>query len=418
MLDNLIIFLEGYLGSNLFANMVFVIKVVFYSSFIWIPIVFFISIIKIWINYIQMSFIQKQGSVLLEIKIPQEVTRSPLAMELVLTQFWQKASNTYLETYYEGKVRPWFSLEIVSLGGEIHFYIWTWKKFKGIVEAQMYAHYPNVEVHEVDDYAIPLIHDPENFPLWGAEWALTKPDPYPIKTYVDYGLDKDTEDEFKIDPIATILEYMASLKQGEQSWIQILIQAHKKLDIKSGSLRKKPDWTDGAKKEIEKIKKEGSISADADEKNQRVFLTEGQKETISAIERSISKLPFECMIRTFYIGTKESFSTSNIPGLVGTTRQYSSPNLNGFRLSWFTDFDNPWEDFRRIRRNKRERQLIDAYKLRSFFNPPYKFFKQKPFILTTEEIATIFHLPGRNVTTPTLGRITSKKGEAPANLPI
>ena len=55
------------------------------------------------------------------------------------------------------------------------------------------------------------------------------PDVYPIKTYIDYGLDKpDLKEEFKIDPMTSVLEYMGSLKKGEQAWIQILMQCHRK----------------------------------------------------------------------------------------------------------------------------------------------------------------------------------------------
>jgi len=41
------------------------------------------------------------------------------------------------------------------------------------------------------------------------------------------------------------------------------------------------------------------------------------------------------------------------------------------------------------------------------------------YILNTEELATLFHLPSRNMAPASgLERIRSKKGEPPANLPI
>ena len=46
----------------------------------------------------------------------------------------------------------------------------------------------------------------------------------PIKTYVDYGLDKDPKEEYKTDPITQILEVMGSLGKGEHMWYQVLIQ--------------------------------------------------------------------------------------------------------------------------------------------------------------------------------------------------
>jgi hypothetical protein len=51
---------------------------------------------------------------------------------------------------------------------------------------------------------------------------------------------------------------------------------------------------------------------------------------------------------------------------------------------------------------------------------PYKNYGgDKPFILTTEELATVFHFPSGLVSqTPTLKRVGSKKSEAPSNLPV
>ena len=69
---------------------------------------------------------------------------------------------------------------------------------------------------------------------------------------------------------------------------------------------------------------------------------------------------------------------------------------------------------------KKKKKMFHAYKLRSFFQWPYKHMGDKPpFVLTTEELATIFHFPSGVVSqTPTLNRVPSKKSEAPANLPI
>jgi hypothetical protein len=44
--------------------------------------------------------------------------------------------------------------------------------------------------------------------------------------------------------------------------------------------------------------------------------------------------------------------------------------------------------------------------------------KYNDFILSTEELATIFHLPSTVVSVPTFNREESKRGEAPSNLPF
>lgn len=377
-----------------------------------LPVIFGCALWKLWMRYIRTDFMAKQEKILLELKLPKEMAKSPLAMEVVLTAFYQTGAATLLETYWGGKVRPWFSLELVSMEGNVHFFVWTWKRYKNLVEAQLYAQYPNLEIYEVPDYTDVLHHDPVGLPMWSTLFQLTQPDPFPIKTYVDYGLDQDKKEEVKVDPITSVLEYLGSMRKGEYSWVQIVIQAHRKDRRKAGALFEKVDWKEEAKGEIDKIKKEASVEGP----NFPILqLSKFEENKITALERSISKFPFETGIRGVYFAEKDSFNPVGITGLIGTLRQYSSNTLNGFKLGKFTDFDYPWQDFRRIRRNRLERRFIEAYKARGFFHPPHRF---KTFILNTEELATIWHPVGRVGQTPTLERIMSKKAEAPANLPI
>ncbi|MBX4211062.1 hypothetical protein KW783_03780 [Candidatus Parcubacteria bacterium] len=400
----------GTLGQTFYRGL----AILYRWSYLWLPITLVIMLFRQRMIYIQTKYVKDQGSLLLEIKIPKELVKSPLAMEIVLTSVFQTGSATYIDTYIGGKVRPWFSLEIVSLGGEVHFFIWTWPKFKNLIEAQLYSQYPNIEVYEVPDYTLPVRHDPENSPLWGTYFNLSKPDAYPIKSYIDYGLDREQEEESKIDPITSIIEYMGSIQRGEQLWIQILIQAHKRPGMKEGYLFRQKDFS----KVIEDEKKAYIEKALRQPDGSLRLPSKGEGEIIAALERSASKLPFDVAIRGFYLATKEANKISiRVTGLIGAFRQYNSMSLNGFKLGWFTDFDYPWQDFRRIRRSHYERLMLEAYKLRSFFQYPYKYFKNRPFVLTTEELATIFHLPGQVSVTPTFERIVSKKAEPPANLP-
>ncbi|MCK5027223.1 MAG: hypothetical protein KAS07_02295, partial [Candidatus Pacebacteria bacterium] len=62
-----------------------------------------------------------------------------------------------------------------------------------------------------------------------------------------------------------------------------------------------------------------------------------------------------------------------------------------------------------------KQNLFNAYKRREYFYPKGKF---KPFVLNSEELATIYHFPGMVAETPTFGRIESRRGEPPTNLPI
>ncbi|MBI2476265.1 MAG: hypothetical protein HYV67_03405 [Candidatus Taylorbacteria bacterium] len=387
----------------------------------WAPLLFGALFFKYWMQYIRADFVREAGSVLLEIKIPKETFKSPLAMEIFFTSLYQTGSATFKELYWLGKVRPWFSLELVSVEGQVKFFIWAPAKFRNLIEAQLYAQYPSIEIHEAEDYMGWVSHpDPAEIPMWGTYFKFTKDTVYPIKTYVDYGLSEDPKEEFKIDPMTSVLEYLGSMGKGEHVWIQIIIQAHRKLDLKKDAvLVPKGDWKEKARREIEKIRKESVIEKPGSEFPGMPNPTKGQQNTIAALERSISKWPFEAAIRGLYIAKRESFNPISITGLIGTFRQYSSnDDVNGFKLGWFTDFDYPWQDFLRIRRTRHEEEMFKAFKLRSFFQPPFKNFHQTPIILNTEELATIYHFPGSVAATPSFVRLPSKRAEPPANLPI
>ncbi len=394
---------------------------IFFATWpIWAPLIAVEVAFHVWMDYKRREWIKGQGSVLLEIKLPKEMLKSPALMESVLQVFHQSGVGTLTDVYLKGRVRSWFSLELVSDGGQVHFYVWMHSKWRKTVESQIYAQFPNVEIFEAEDYALKIPYDPAKYKFSKmAHMVLTKSDAYPIRTYVDFGLDKDPKEEFKNDPIAPMIEFLGSLKPGEHAWIQIMIQAHTKEGIKYGRLVPKPDWKKAAEGEIATILKGARLKSKEEKAVESKHLSEAQKDTISAIERSIEKSAFDSMIRVMYFAEKEVVNPNNIGGLLGSFKTFSSNTLNGFRPGWSADYDYPWQDFLDMRRTKNEKEMLEAYKRRSFFNQPFKHFHDKPYVLTTEEVATLYHFPSSMVVaTPTLSRIPSKKAEAPSNLPI
>jgi len=401
--------------TELFASVFAIWKPIISSAEYWAPVVFGLIFINIWLRYVRTKWISNIKWVMLEVKLPKEIFKSP-AMEVVLNALYQTPSGQWFDHIFKGRVKNWFSLEIVSIEGNVHFFIRTNKIYKDIIEAQIYGQYPTAEVYEVDDYTRYVDYKGKEgeWSLWGLEYGLSKEDAYPIKTYVDYGLDKENvKEEYKTDPITSVLEFLGSIGKDEQIWIQILVQATGKRFVTPGKFFKKRDWKAKGEELIEDIiKKARSRSGGAE--NAPVILTKVEENQISAIERSISKLGFDCGIRGVYLSKGEAFNVSNIFSLIGAFRQYSSNELNGFTVSHPTSFNFPWQDFKEIRVTKLKKKIFDAYKRRSYFYLPYK---KKPFVLNTEELATVYHFPGGVAETPTFGRIPSKKVEPPANLP-
>src|SRR3989338_137112 len=411
---------QSNIGLLTDVNFLFGLRVLFYASFALVPAVLIYILFDIWLEYKRGVWIQTQKHILLEIKVPREIYKSPKAVEFLMNGLFKKGDKeaNWWEIYVLGQTRPVSSLEIVSIDGQLHFFVRVVFWLKEIVEAQIYSQYPGTEIYEVPDYTLPVLYDREKIGLVGTEFLLTKPDVFPIKTYVDYGMDKDPKEEFKIDPLTPFIEHIASFGRGHQFWLQIIIRAHKGTKKDATGKEYDPEWKHDAEKQIEDILKKAKGEKGEDGKyTASRFSTQAEQDTITALDRSISKNGFDTGMRIIYIAPKDIFTTSNISGAVGSIMHFSSQNLNGFKASNWTGgkYTFPWQDRKKKKTTLEKKEMLDAYKRREYFFKPYK---RKHFVLNTEELATLFHFPGQVSTTPTFTRIESKKAEAPANLPI
>lgn len=387
---------------------------------------------EVWLEYRRATVFAKQKYVVLEIKIPSTLERGPAAMETVLNYLHQTGGEgNWYDIKWVGKTRPWFSLELCSINGNVRFFIWTRESWKQHVERSIYAQYPTVEISVVDDYTHGIFYDPAKIEAWGCYQVLSKPDPYPIKTYVDYGLDKlDLDEDSKVNPFSNVIEFLGSLNYGENIWIQIMIRGHKKVGATDS-------WADGAKDEIKKIR-EGA-------KKDGVNVSKADEVKIQAIEKSVSKPGFDCGIRIIHYADKDKFNGINNSTITGIYKMFNSTSLNGFKpAGGNTSIDFWWTDIGGKKAYKIKKNLFDFYKQRSYFYAPFagsdalsdtvtkqlkhslpfeKFFfpgsaYADPFVLNTEELATIYHFPSRITQTPSFNRIQSRKAEPPQNLPI
>ncbi len=365
---------------------------------------------ELWIEYIQLQYIadSKQESALYEIVVPKSVQKSPAAMELffeglLLTQ----GETTEFNRYLDGKVRPWWSLEITGINGEVRMYMWMWKRFKEHVEAQLYGQFPEVELHEVEDYAAKVHYDPEKHFAWGTRYNLANHEALPIKTYVDFGLHEHADKwETKIDPMVNMLEKFALAKQGEQIWLQILFQkSDRKVDEEADEI-------------ISQIYKEKSTEFtdpnNPDEKTQGfAMLTPGDREKVESINRTSKKPAFDCVLRGLYIADKDKMNTHRIQSVVKMFLNYNG--YNSFGLDGDSKGgDYPWEKWTLPNQDDLLSDFIAAYTLRSGFHSPY----QRPSItLTTEELATIYHFPSEEGSVPGMNRVQAKSAGPPPNLP-
>ena len=402
--------------------------------FILPPILFFIWR-DLWLHYRRRRYILSLDWVTLRLKVPPEVLKTPKAMEQFFAAIHAaKTSPNWRERYLKGEVPTWLSFEIVGIGGGgIYFFIRTPKKYRDLIESQLYAQYPDIEIYETEDYPkfLPPHLPDKNYDLWGTELALEKDDPYPIRTYQFF---EDQKEEKRLDPLAGLVEWLNRLRDGEQIWMQIVLEPtgsdfKKKGEEIIAKLIGKPEekkksswagvewpvspweffvnfikapfeaptWSEGKKEDKEKLPSKVQ------------FLSSGEKEIVEAIEKKIAKLGYEGGIRVLYIGKRDVFSKANIAAINAYFRQFNTQNLNAFKsnskVATKVEF---W--FKNHRENLRKAKIYRYYRERERIH--------KKSVFNVEELATLYHFPLRSVTAPTLERIYSRKGAPPSNLPI
>lgn len=399
------------------AGVALVFKVILFTAPVWLTLLLGLSLWNMWLVYRRALYFASVPNILLEIRLPKEIFKSPKAMEFLFTALWQPGGEgTWFDVYWKGQTRATYSFELCSIDGKLHFFIWTHKKFKNMIEANLYSQYPGIEIYEVPDYVSSVSFNPEIHNAFTTEFTLTKADPFPIKTYVDYGMDKDPKEEFKIDPMTPLVEFLASsMGTGHNAWIQIIARVHKPedWDPAKGKLVD-ARWEQGSEKEVEAIRAKTKPKEPGEQARR---LTKVEEDIIVALQRSVTKPGFDVGIRAVYIAPKDIFSPTIGAGIIAGMRNYNSGELNGFKAvrNPDTTVNYPWQFMKIKKKNPLKLEMIDAYKHRGYF---YNEFKAPHFVLNTEELATIFHLPGGVATTPAFDRIGSKKAEAPSNLPL
>jgi hypothetical protein len=406
-----------------------------------IPLAYFAF--TLWHHYRQEQFIMGIKWVLLEIQVPRDVIKTPAAMELIFSNaFYHKSGKGFWEEFIIGAPWLWFSLEIVSIDGRVHFYVRTPTRIRDLVETQIYAQYPQAKVVEVEDYAfkIPKYEKDGDWNMWGCEFTKVKDDVMPIRTYKQVEeMKSGTKEEFKIDPITPTIEYLGSLPKGQQVWIQIIIRQstrkyHSHTTGKHVSFEiHAEEYMKELLKPFTKIGKGAGVGGgDSMEIRAPGFI----EPSIKLVAANLGQIHFDCGIRLISLADKRLHSLDKFNELRKSCRlvfrQFAQPYANELDRVNSTQFDAPWSDPTGLALTNIKRRMINFYRMRTFFHPPIQFSIKYPqvlsvffpsgkpnlFVLSNEELASLFHFPGMVSETPSFKRIESKIAKPPSNLPI
>ena len=268
------------------------------------------------------------------------------------------------------KYKPHISFEIVGMSEDIRFYIYAPNKYRDLVEKQVNASYPDAEIKIVDEKKAKegyIVGNEYNiFSKTGkvafASFKLSDSNYKPIKTYKDLA----------VDSMSSITSVLAKMSIGEGAAVQIIISG-----ADSG-------WSKKGRKYIASTKKA--------ESNPETAKYSADPKELEGIENKIAKPGFYTAIRVVVSSSSQEAADAHLANIVSVFDQFSGINKFTKNKHWVKG--NFISDF--IYRYMPDRNMG---------------------ILSSEELAGLFHFPNKSVATPHIYWLNAKRAPAPAQIP-
>ena len=346
-----------------------------------------------------------------------------------------KSAITWREVWLVGKFQASFSFEIVGSEGRVRFIVRTIDKYRDLVEAALYAQYPEAQITQIEDYAqlLPKEYPNDEYDVFGSEMSLSNKAYFPIRTYEDFEHQGEKDFRFK-DPLLPIIEMMGKMREKEHFWIQFVIQPPDSQSLaKDGAeylntmMGKEKKNHPGILEQIgegvlwlpkgvlSQVAGIGGAAAHGEEKKDdfRMFrMTSQERLMMEAVAEKISKVGWKTKIRWIYAGPKKAFRKGLMAGSVkGMFAAFTHQYMNGFSLtaSVTTRDDYIWQAWSMP---KKQKDIVSRYQRRSGGEGA------NWIMLNVEELATLFHFPAADARTPVLSSTGARRAEAPGALPM
>ena len=336
-----------------------------FAFVILVPLAF---LILYFLGYLVFTLFKFRGreersldSVLLQVAVTRNNEIKIDAMEQLFASLYSIKKGGWKQKF---SVQPAISFEIISKQEDIRFYVWTPKEYKDLIEKQINGAYSDAEILEVDELNI----FNEKGKVAYKAFQLSRNIFYPIKTYKD----------LPTDPMASITSALAKMGPNEGASVQILISP-----VDSG-------WQKEGRKFISDTKKDESDPEKAK------FATSAK--VLEAVEGKIGKPGFETSIRVVVSSDDMETAKRHLDNISSSFEQFSGEN-NGLKK----------------RKIRIKGTFIDDFLYR--FQPMFNLFGNHISVLNSEELASVFHFPNKQITTPHIHWLNSKTAPAPSEIP-
>ncbi|EKD58597.1 MAG: hypothetical protein ACD_56C00091G0002 [uncultured bacterium] len=289
---------------------------------------------------------------------------------------------------------PYIAMEIANPAGneEIQFYMAVPRKFRESIEKQVHSYFPHASVEKISDYTI---FSPGSFTS-AALLKLKHSHALPILTY----------EHMERDPLAEISNALSKLQtEGEGAAIQLVLRPAGKEWRKHGrgiahrmqqGKQLKDAHSSSLALEIGKGVLQTMQNKPQDEilKKEVIQLTPEEQELVKKIEAKSGKAGFKVNIRL----------------VASANSQQKSDEILGHMENAFAQFENHDVNHFIVQKRIKEKKISFDYIFRNFD-------EDHSMILSTEEIASIFHFPISTTETPKIKWLKAGAAPPPLNIP-
>ncbi len=418
----------------------------------------------------QEAFYDRQEWVLLRLRVPKEDERAPTKGPIVMEQIFNTLYGTrhdlgFFARLFKGHAQPKMSFEIAHMDGQIYFYCYVPNTYRKLIEGQIYAQYPEVEIELVDDFlsverGVEVKNKTKQSPsskfgaknmpstvelstevkqeqtaqfnavetdvMCVAEMGLMEPYFWPFKTY-EFFVDKD--DKTQVDTLSALTSAMSKLnRDNDEAYFQMVIRPEE------------PGW--------QKYSKRGFNTLKAGYFNRWAWSFgrfTSWYPTTSWWHHWLVKAPVTFVMKFFWRafglltpiegGTlvekqEVGFSFWEIPN-----KKFSKIGFRAeIRVAYRSRSGSPAEAQLKVKEmassfNQFQWPEVNGLKMKSMgmsTSADGKAITERlrtrhisdGMLLTVDELATLYHMPMWSLETPNISWVRAKKLEPPAELPI
>jgi hypothetical protein len=300
------------------------------------------------------------GLVTLLVAVPRDNEVKIEAMEQVLASLHSVYKSKWYQRLFG--LQPIFSFEIMARKEEIKFYVLAPKKYRDLIEKQIYGAWPGAELKEEKEQNIFSKGGKVAF----AAMKLKKPSYQPIRLYKD----------LPTDSLASLTSALAKMDKGEGAIVQFLVAP-------AGS-----SWSKAGESYVSSTKKK---EADPEKATHTA-----DTRSLEEISSTSGKAGFQVVVRVVVSSPELSLAKQHVNNIIGTFSQFSSSQ------NYFTK-SKIWID---------KCFMVDFL----YRYMPIRWLWSKTSILTSEELATVFHFPNKMVETPHIYFLRAKRAPAPSQI--